>query len=114
MIEFDEHGHMNLIGIFPGVVAFGVSLPFDQILQGLALPPGLVGTYLFHFVFFFSINQVQWRSGEVWSVRLHFSVSRDQTGVEDRVDVPLDWEFELDRYRGDDLGDFEWAVALWC
>jgi hypothetical protein len=56
---------MDLIGILPGVVAFGVTLPLDQILQGLALPPGLVGVYLLHFVFFFPINQIRWQSREV-------------------------------------------------
>jgi hypothetical protein len=56
VIEFDEVWHVDLIGVLPGVVAFGVTLPFDQILQGLAPPPGPVGTYLLHFVFHFSIN----------------------------------------------------------
>jgi hypothetical protein len=56
MIEFDEYGRMNLISIFPGIVAFGVSFPFDQILQGLVPPLGLMGTYLLHFVFCFSLN----------------------------------------------------------
>jgi hypothetical protein len=56
VIEFDEYGCMNLIGVFPGIVAFGVSFPFDQILQGLAPPPGPMGTYLLHFVFCFSLN----------------------------------------------------------
>jgi hypothetical protein len=65
MIEFDEGWCMDLIGIFPGVVAFGIALPFDQILQGLAAPPSPVCADLFHFVFFFSINQVGWRLGEV-------------------------------------------------
>jgi hypothetical protein len=32
MIEFDEVGSMNLVSAFPGIVTFGVSLPFDQIL----------------------------------------------------------------------------------
>ena len=56
MIEFDEFWCMDLISIFPGVVAFGITLPLDQILQGFALPPGPMGTYLFHFIFGFSIN----------------------------------------------------------
>jgi hypothetical protein len=68
MIEFDEFRCMDLIDIFPGIVTFGVSFPFDQILQGLALPPGPVGTYLLHFIFFFPINQIQWWSGKVWPV----------------------------------------------
>ena len=56
MVEFDELGRMDLIGVFPSVVAFGVACPLDQVLQGLGPPPGPMGTDLFHFVFFFSIN----------------------------------------------------------
>ena len=33
VIEFDQVWGMCLIGVFPGIVAFGVSLPFDQILE---------------------------------------------------------------------------------
>jgi hypothetical protein len=69
VIEFDELGRMNLIGVFPSVVAFGVTLPFDQILQGPGPPPGPMGTYLLHFVLLFSVNQIRWRSGEVRAVR---------------------------------------------
>ena len=58
MIQFDEYRCMDLIGVFPSVVAFGVSFPFDQILQGLALPPGPMGADLLHFIFLFSINQI--------------------------------------------------------
>jgi hypothetical protein len=32
MIKFDECRCVDLIGIFPGVVAFGIALPFDQVL----------------------------------------------------------------------------------
>ena len=68
MIEFDEGWRMGLIGVFPGVVAFGIALPFDQILQGLVPPPGPVGMDLFHFVFLFSINQIRQWLCEVRSV----------------------------------------------
>jgi len=33
MIKFDEVRHMDLIGVFPSIVAFGVSLPFDEVLE---------------------------------------------------------------------------------
>jgi hypothetical protein len=65
MIEFDECGGMDLIGVFPSVVTFGVTLPLDQILQGLVAPPSLVCTDLFHFILLFSINQIRGRSCEV-------------------------------------------------
>jgi hypothetical protein len=68
MIKFNESRGVDLIGILPSIVTFGVPFPFDQVLPGLVLPPGPVGTYLFHFVFRFPINQVWWWSGEVRAV----------------------------------------------
>jgi hypothetical protein len=56
---------MDLIGVLPGVIAFGVALPFDQILQGPAPPPGPMGAYLFDFVLSFAINQIWQGSGKV-------------------------------------------------
>jgi hypothetical protein len=88
MVKFDELRCMDLIGVFPSVVAFGVALPFDQILQGFEPPPGPMRTYLLHFILLFSINQIWWRSGEVGSVCLCFSVSGDETVMENWVDVP--------------------------
>jgi hypothetical protein len=68
MIKFDEFRRVDLIGIFPSVVAFGVSYPFDQILQGFGPPPGSVGADLFHFILLFSIYQIRWWSGKVGTV----------------------------------------------
>ena len=33
VIEFDQVWGMCLVGVFPGIVAFGVSFPLDQILK---------------------------------------------------------------------------------
>ena len=33
VIKFDQVRGVCLIGVFPSVVAFGVSLPFDQVLE---------------------------------------------------------------------------------
>jgi len=33
VIEFDKVRGVDLIGVFPSVVAFGVSLPFDEVLE---------------------------------------------------------------------------------
>jgi hypothetical protein len=68
VIEFDEDRCMDLIGVLPSVITFRVTLPFDQILQGLVPPPGPVGTYLLHFIFRFTINQIRWWSGEIWAM----------------------------------------------
>ena len=32
VIKFDELGCVDLIGVLPSIVTFGVALPFDQIL----------------------------------------------------------------------------------
>jgi hypothetical protein len=82
---------MDLISIFPGVVAFRVALPFDQILQGLLTSPCLMSADLLHFVFFFSINQIRGRSCKVWSVGWRFSVWHQETSVKHRMDAPLGW-----------------------
>jgi hypothetical protein len=68
MIKFDEFRRTDLIGVFPSVIALRIARPFDQILQGFGPPPGPMGTDLFYFVFFFSINQVRRWSGEVGAV----------------------------------------------
>jgi hypothetical protein len=68
MIKFDEDWGVDLVGVFSSVAAFGVALPFDQILQSFALPLGPVSMYLFHFIFRFSINQIWWQSGEVGAI----------------------------------------------
>jgi hypothetical protein len=65
VIEFDKVRHMDLIGIFPRVVAFRVSLPFDEVLQGLAMSLMLMGMDLIHFIFLFPFNQVRRRPGKV-------------------------------------------------
>ena len=33
VIEFDQVRGMCLIGVFPSIVAFGVVLPFDEVLE---------------------------------------------------------------------------------
>ena len=56
MIDFDEVGGMCLIGVFLGVIAFGVALPFDEILEFSGSSVALVTLDLIHFIFLFSIN----------------------------------------------------------
>jgi len=33
VIKFDEVRCMDLIGVFPGIVAFRISFPFDEVLE---------------------------------------------------------------------------------
>jgi len=68
VIKFDEVRCMDLIGIFPSIVTFGVSFPFDEILELSRVSMMSVASYQLHFVFRFSINQVRRWSGEVGAV----------------------------------------------
>ena len=76
MIEFDELGRVDLIGVFPGVVAFGVIFPFDEVLESSSPAVTSMTLDLIHFIFFFPINQIRRRSGEVWAVREGFAIGR--------------------------------------
>jgi len=68
VIEFDGFWRMDLIGVFPSIVAFGVSFPFDEILEHPGPSMMSVAPYQLHFVFCFPINQFRRRSGEVWAM----------------------------------------------
>ena len=76
MVVFDHVRGMDVPDRLPRVVAFRVSLPFDQILQGLVAPEEPVITDPLHFVFFFSVDKVRWWSGEVGAVRGGFAIGR--------------------------------------
>ncbi len=68
LIMLDKFRGMNLVSWFPCVVAFGVSLPFDEILRSFCSSELSVCNNSFDFVFVFSINEVGGQSGEVWAM----------------------------------------------
>jgi hypothetical protein len=76
MIKFDECRGVDLIGIFPSVVTFGVSFPFDEILQGFAMSLMLVGMDLIHFILLFSFDQVRRGLGKVWAMCESFMIGQ--------------------------------------
>jgi len=61
---------------FPGIVAFGVSLPFDEILERSGPSMTSVAKDTLHFIFFFSSDKVRWWSGEVRAVCGSFAIGR--------------------------------------
>jgi len=60
VIGFNELWSMDLVSWLPGIVHFGIALPFDQVLEGLRPSRMSVINDLFDFVFFFSFDEV-WR-----------------------------------------------------
>jgi hypothetical protein len=74
VVGLQQIGCMNVIGWFPCVIAFGVSLPFDKILQGATAPEVVVIPNGLHLVLHFSFYKVQWWLGEVWAMLCHFVI----------------------------------------
>ncbi len=68
LIMLDKFRGMDLVSWFPCVVAFGVSFPFNEILKSFRSSELSVCDNLFDFVLFFSVDEVRWWSGKVWTV----------------------------------------------
>ena len=74
VIGFKNIRGMDVPGRFPCVVAFRVTLPFYEILQGLVAPEVPVVTDFVHFIFRLSVDKVRWWSGEVGAVCGGFAI----------------------------------------
>ena len=80
---------MNVFPWLPGVVTRGISLPLDKVIR-LAPSSHLFHVNdLLHFVFLFSVHQVRWWSGEVWSMQFRFLVWSDQICVKHVMNLPV-------------------------
>jgi len=51
--------------------------------------------YCFHFVLVLAFDKVRRWSREVGAVRVRFDIWGKKAGMEDGVNVPLGWEFEM-------------------
>jgi hypothetical protein len=65
LILLQQIRSVDVICRLPCVIALGVSLPFDQILQGATVPKVLMISDGFDFVLSFSFDKIQWWPGEV-------------------------------------------------
>ncbi len=70
----DKFRGMDLVSWLPCVVAFGVPFPFDEILKSFCPSELSVCDDSFDFVFFFPIDEVRGRSGEVRAMRSCFMI----------------------------------------
>jgi hypothetical protein len=68
MIGFEDVRGMDLRCWFPSVVAFWVSLPLDEILEGSGSSMTSVAGDALDFKLLFSINQIRGWTREIWSV----------------------------------------------
>ena len=83
VILTDQSFGEDIAVIFPGVVSLGISLPFDQVLQGSPFPESSMIPDGLDFIFFFSVDDIWGWSWEVGSVLFRFMIRGEKTGVED-------------------------------
>ena len=80
---------MQILHRFPGVVALGITQPFDQVLQFLLSSKIAVRQYSFDFPFGFSFYKIGRRSGIIWTMRFSFDIRSKEGRVEYGMDLPL-------------------------
>jgi hypothetical protein len=104
---------LDMFDGLPGVVAFGIPFPLDQILE---LPSPAVTTMVSNrldFVLFPIIDKVRWGSREVFSVLIRLFERREERGVEHGVYGPLRGQAQLVNDWGYYFGDFEGSMSPW-
>jgi len=88
---------------FPSVVALGVALPLDEVLQLSFLPMTLVAPDGLDFVLFLVVDKVRWWPGIVFSMFFCLYIWGKEGGVEDRMYGPLRGEATADTLGGRQL-----------
>src|SRR5216684_1928720 len=74
VVLFEKVWSVNILGWFPGVVAFGVSLPLHIVLERSRFPMTSVVDQVFDFVFFGILDQIRWRFQKIGAVNGVFLV----------------------------------------
>jgi hypothetical protein len=107
MIFLYQLGGLQVDHGFPGVIAFGVALPFDQVLQ-LSFPSMTsVASDGLDFVLFSPFYQFQGWPRVVLAVFFCFDERGKERRVKDRVYCPLWGQAQPVGHRGDHLSDLE-------
>jgi hypothetical protein len=88
VVFFDQCGGVYLGGRFPCVVRVWVSLPFEEILQGLPPPVEMVINDGLDFVLVFTLDQFGGWLDVVGAVLWGFTIRGEEAGVEHVVDLP--------------------------
>jgi hypothetical protein len=96
---------------FPGVIAFRVALPLDQILQLSPSSMTLVAPDGLDLVLFFAFYQVRGWPRVILAVFFCLDVWGKDQSVEYRVYGPLWGKGQLVGHRRDHLSDLEWSMT---
>jgi len=68
VVSLEKVWGVNVLKWFPGVVAFGVSLPLHKVLEHSGPSMTSVVDQMFYFILFYSLDQVRWGPREVGAV----------------------------------------------
>jgi len=88
VIGRDQVWSEDIINAFPRVVSHGITLPLDEVLQGLPPSNTSVVEYCFDLEVFLTFDQVRWRLVKVGAMCFSFSIGVKKQGMEDVVDIP--------------------------
>jgi hypothetical protein len=110
MISPEQSWGLDMFDGLPGVVAFGVPFPLDQILE--LSPPAVTAmvSNRLDFVLLPIIDKVRWGSREVLPVLIRLFKRHEERGVEHGVYGPLWGQTQLVDDWGYHLCDFEGPV----
>ena len=89
MIFLEQLRGLDVLDGFPGVVAFGVPFPLNQVLEPSPSAMTAMVSNRLDFVMFSIIDKVRWGSREVLSVLLRLFERHEERGVKDGVYGPL-------------------------
>jgi hypothetical protein len=113
MVGLDKVGSMHILRLYPFVIAVRKAPPLDQILQLLSSSDSSVGENPLYLLFFFSIDYVWWRSGEVGTMGLGLVVWGEKGSMKHVVYLPRHRECQpVDDWR-DYFCDTKGTIPLW-
>ena len=116
MAKFILCQHVTILGNiqfwFPYCFFNQVSFPFDKILITMSLL--VMFDYCFNFVNFLFFQKFWWRSGIVFAMSFGFKVRFEQYHMENIVDFPVFWEFQLVCHWSYDFFNFKWSFSFQC
>jgi hypothetical protein len=113
MVGSDEVGGMHVLWAYPFVIAIREALPFDQILQFLGPSSLSMGENPLYLLFFFSINNIWRRTGEVGAMCFGLMVWEKKGCMEHIVYLPCHWECQPVDNWGYHPCDIKGTILLW-
>jgi hypothetical protein len=104
---------MDVISGLPGVITLRLSLPFDEILQGMTASKVSVVPDGLHLVLHLTFDKIWQQSGEIWSMLCRLMIGQLERCMKHIMYSPHHGEFQLICHRGYFLDYLEWSIPFW-